>query len=135
MEPRDDDFLHLTDFTGGAAVRPDDRRSEPRVACERPIAILPYHEPRFLNGRFIDCSVHGVGVLLPQTLPVDERFLLKLRGESVTLLIYVIRNCVPISENSFRIGGELCGCIGTAANVGDRVILKMLLGGTNIACL
>jgi hypothetical protein len=133
MEERIDTSLHLADFNG-IPVRPDDRRREPRVACDRPIAILPYHEPRFLNGRFADCSVNGIGVLLQQALPVDERFLLKLRGESVTLLVYVIRNCLPAGD-SYRIGGELCGCIGTAANVGDRVILKMLLGGTNLECL
>jgi hypothetical protein len=133
MEERIDTSLHLADFNG-IPVRHDDRRREPRVVCDRPIAILPYHEPRFLNGRFTDCSVNGVGVLLQQALPVDERFLLKLRGESVTLLIYVIRSCLPIGD-SYRIGGELCGCIGTAANVGDRGILKMLLGGTNLECL
>ena len=133
MEERVDTSLHLADFNG-IPVPPDDRRREPRVACERSIALLPYHEPRFLNGRFVDCSVHGVGVMLMQPLPVDERFLLKLRGESVTLLVYVIRNCLPVGDQ-YRIGGELCGCIGTAANVGDRVILKMLLGGTNLECL
>ena len=133
MEERVDTSLHLADFNG-IPVRPDDRRREPRVGCDRPIAVLPYHEPRFVSGRFVDCSAHGVGVLLPQTLPVDERFLLKLRGESVTLLIYVIRNCQPVGD-SYRIGAELLGCIGTAANAGDRGVLKMLLGGTNIECL
>jgi hypothetical protein len=127
------DALHLTDFSGDG-LRSDDRRREPRVPCERPISILPYHEPRFIDGQFVDCSVNGIGVLLRQTLPVDERFLLKLRGQSVTLLVYVIRNCQPVGD-SFRIGGELCGCIGTAANVGDRAVLNMLLGGTNLECL
>ena len=134
MGARDDNSLHLSDFTGSAAVRPDERRREPRIACERPIAVLPYPHEGFINGRFIDCSVHGVGLVLVQSLPVEERFLLKLRGESVTLLIYTIRNVLPVGD-SYRIGGELSGCIGTAANVGDRGILKMLLGGTNIECL
>jgi hypothetical protein len=133
MDAGEDNSLHLSDFDV-APARPDERRREPRVACERPIAVLPYPNKKFLNGRFVDCSMRGVGLVLTESLPVDERFLLKLRGESLTLLIYSIRNCRPMDDR-FRIGGELCGCIGTVANIGDRGILKMLLGGASIECL
>ena len=133
MDSPVDTSLRLQDFDATDAPG-DERRREPRAACSRPIAILPYCEDRFLHGRFVDCSVHGVGLIVPQPLAVDENFLLKLRGESLTLLVYVIRNCRP-ADGSFRIGGELCGCIGTAANVGDRAILTMLLGGHRIECI
>ena len=92
MAAGDDNSLHLSDFDG-APARPDDRRREPRVACERPIAVLPYPNKKFISGHFVDCSVRGVGLVLKESLPVEERFLLKLRGESLTLLIYSIRNC------------------------------------------
>jgi hypothetical protein len=125
--------LNLTDF-GAAPVPSDERRREERVACNRPIAVLPFCDDRFLYGRFIDCSPHGVGILVPKRLALDEQFMLKLRGESITLLIYAVRNCQSL-EADFRIGGELCGCIGSAGNVADRAILRLLLFGQPVECL
>ena len=133
MSSRVDTSLRLQDFNAATAP-PDERRREPRAICARPVVILPYSEERFVHARFVDCSVHGVGLLVPHPLAVDENFLMKLRGESLTLLVYVIRNC-RAADGSFRIGGELCGCIGTAANVGDRAILNMLLGQQRVECL
>jgi hypothetical protein len=133
MGPHADTSLNLQDFNNGG-VSPDERRREARAACGRPIAILPYSEDRFLRGHFVDCSVHGVGLIIAQPLKIDENFLMKLRGESLTLLVYVVRNCREV-DRRYRIGGELCGCIGTVANLGDRAILNMLLGSQRIECL
>jgi hypothetical protein len=124
--------LNLADF-GAASVPADERRREPRVACARHIALLPFCEERFVAGRFADCSPRGVGVIVPRALTIDEQFIIKMAGRNVTLLVYHVRNCRP-DGGVFRVGGELSGCIGSAANVSDRAVLTLLLGGS-LDCL
>ena len=65
----------------------DKRRTEPRVVCDRSLPLTPFsgdEGQRPVSARLTDCSVHGLGMLLPQR---------SLKSLLVRLLLPVKRAC------------------------------------------
>ena len=96
-----------------AAAFHDRRRSEPRVLCERPISVLPAaraETAHFVTAELTDCSLHGMGLTLPEEVEAGQQVLVKveLNGRP-TLLMYTIRYCIPTQADRFRAGARFTG--------------------------
>ena len=94
-------------------VADDDRRREPRIPCEREIAILPYQASgnwEFKSVGLFDCSSHGLGIISDEPMAIGEQFLAKLKlGSSRALVIYTVRHCLCVEGRYFKIGAEFSG--------------------------
>src|SRR5438067_6827755 len=104
--------LNPTDVTSSRIFQ-DRRRSEPRIACERMIALLPCGgDEHFLNVRLTDCSNNGLGMLIPQQLQAGGQVLMRLEVDrQPTLLMYTVRYCIPVTEHQFRTGARFSGFV------------------------
>lgn len=103
-----------TAAAAAADAAPEGRRREPRAAVDRPIVIISLSARggmRFHPGRLIDCSPHGLGVLLSRPLPLGDRFMVQSRLRRSVLLLYTVRNCRRW-QNGFRVGAEFSGVLG-----------------------
>lgn len=126
----DDGALTARDFRGTSEG--GERRREPRVLCDREIAVMPC---RGADGRgfrrvgLADCSPHGLGLVSPEPMVPGEEFLaeLKLKLQALVLLVYRVQHCSPAGGGHFRIGAELVGTI-TPPNERDAdAALKAIL--------
>ena len=93
------------------------RRSERRNLTNREMAIFPCagdDHSHFLRARLTDCSLHGLGLLLPQAVSAGEQVLARVEiNRQPTLLMYTIRYCIPTKENEFRAGARFTGFAAT----------------------
>ena len=93
----------------------DRRRSEPRVACDREISILPATEgdaTQFNRARVTDCSANGMGLVLTEKVESGQQILAKLDVDRhPTLLMYTVRYCIPMQTDQFRVGVRFSGFI------------------------
>jgi hypothetical protein len=111
----------------------ENRRSEPRVRAVRTIEVLPCRATstspwRFLPGELTDCSLHGLGSVLPEPLDVGQQFLVKLQTPGrVRLLIYTVQNCTPSGRSGHRVGGRFTGFAAQEFDEDLRVVIDALL--------
>src|SRR3982750_2794194 len=91
--------------------RRDDRRREARTP-HRAVHIMAFgmgEELEFEPAELMDCSLHGVAILLNREIEEGHHFFVKLKlNGKVTLVNYLVRNCQQICRGLFRIGGEFC---------------------------
>ena len=86
------------------------RRTTPRVAMQRCVAIIPYQHGEPGNPVKVwvrDISCGGVGIIHSRRMDIDERFLLELPGSqrSVKLVCAVIF-CERLSDGLYTIGAR-----------------------------
>jgi hypothetical protein len=110
--------------------RDAERRREPRVPY-RAVHVMAFGQGEnlvFEPAEVVDCSLHGVAILLNRALAKGLHFFVKLKIDGrVTLVDYVVRNCRRQGRHGNRIGGEYCGVIGAVDEVGaDRVMQALL---------
>src|SRR5688500_15504487 len=109
----------------------NNRRREPRIPCERELAILPSNAAEgegFRRVGLIGCSAHGLGIVSPTPMKVGDQFLAKLRLDRVMLAAYTIRHCTPTGDGKhYKIGAELTAFIGTPGG-NAQAALDALLG-------
>lgn len=91
----------------------DRRRSEPRIVCERAISLAPCAQAessRYLNAHLTDCSLHGLGLMVPQQLESGQQVIVKSDlDEPHSLPIYTIRYCIQTQPDQFRAGAKFTG--------------------------
>ena len=91
-----------------------EKRSEERTP-HRSLLVMPYGERlelQFESARLVDCSPHGVGILLGHALPVAGHFLVKLKYRQRTLLVlYAVKHCREADDEPglYRIGAQYAG--------------------------
>lgn len=125
MEPTtlgpEDGALLLEDFRPVGI----ERRQEPRTALfKRVWVFVPTHEPQV--GHLIDCSPHGVGLLLRTCLREGDKFDLKLRIPLLRLVTYSVRYCRP-EQGEFRIGALVSGIGGTQGHPDLECVFRALM--------
>ena len=88
-----------------------EQRREPRTPVfAKPVWVfVPEESPR--TGHLVDCSPHGIGLLLQVPLRDGQHIGLKLRLDRLRLVTYTVRHCRPEGEQ-FRIGALLSGVDG-----------------------
>lgn len=106
-----------------------EQRRERRFSCDHKIAIVStgssdnqgLHEVELL-----DCSVHGLGLLVNNPMEVGSQFIAKLKPERSLLVLYTVRHCVPVEQGRFKIGASFDAFFGTPATHDPQEILKIL---------
>jgi hypothetical protein len=117
----EDGALLLDDFR---RVGPE-RRREQRTTLFKPIWVfVPMHEPQI--GHVVDCSPHGVGLLLRTRLSEGDEFGLKLRLPLLRLVTYSVRYCRPMN-GQFRIGALLSGIGGMRGHPDLEFVFRALM--------
>jgi hypothetical protein len=64
---------------------------------------------RFTTVQLTDCSLHGLGMNLPESYEAGQQFVLRLKLDKVVLLVYTLKYCIPTKTNSFRAGARFTG--------------------------
>jgi hypothetical protein len=122
--------VHLD--VGGRGLAGDalQRRRESRIECLKPIYVRPcaHHlDEKFFYSRLLDCSPHGVCVVVPKPLEPREQFLLKLRFQRLTLVLYTVRNCTEADYSGWRVGAEFREIVGASEADAAQVVYDALL--------
>jgi PilZ domain len=120
--------LNLADFRGTGIE--DERRREPRIPCDKQIAILPAASEKdwaFKSVGLFDCSPRGLGLIAEDPIAPGEQFLAKLKLAKLTMVVYTVRYCTPIARGQFKIGAEFTGVIGSPDGCDPNVVLDALL--------
>lgn len=92
----------------------DRRRGEPRVLCDnREISLIAAAETdraRPSRVKLTDCSVHGMGVMLPEAIEAGQQVLVKVDvHRQPMMLMYTVRYCVQTTAEEFRAGLRFSG--------------------------
>jgi hypothetical protein len=134
----------------------DRRRSEPRILCDREISIIPCAAaaanlapadatnggaaaaaadatdaptPRPIKARLTDCSLHGLGVMLPERVDAGQQVLVKVEMNRLPMmLLYTVRYCVPMKANEFRAGLRFSGYVASKFRGEMRTVLGVMTG-------
>jgi hypothetical protein len=111
--------------------RDQDRRHEPRVP-HRGVHIMAFgmgEELEFEPAELMDCSLHGVAILLNREIQAGHHFFVKLKiAGRVTLVNYIVRNCREVGRGLFRIGGEFCEFVGASEEPPMEKLMAALMG-------
>lgn len=102
-----------------------DRRREPRTASRKRLWVYQAGE-RPLPGRLVDCSPHGVRLLLQRPMREGEEFGLRLRLDRLRLVTYSVRYCGPEGQR-YNVGALLCGVNGREGDEELEAIFCALL--------
>jgi hypothetical protein len=132
-----DDVLRMPHPDNSGALTPADfhdadprgRRCEERIDHRRMIQVLPTladEEWKFLWAELIDCSPHGMGLFLKNPLKPGSDFLVKLRLDSIVLLLYTVRHC-EAEGKGWRIGARFTGVTGDPIRRDPQTVLDALL--------
>ena len=123
----------------------DRRRTEPRILCDREISIIPCaaggvgaghgaeHDDtataRPMKARLTDCSLHGLGMMLPERLDGGQQVLVKVEMNRLPMmLLYTVRYCVPMKANEFRAGLRFSGYVASKFRGEMRTVLGAMMG-------
>jgi hypothetical protein len=125
----------------------DRRRSEPRIMCDREISVIPcaaggagtgveqQQQPddvatgRPMKSRLTDCSLHGLGMMLPVRVDAAQQVLVKVEMNRLPMmLLYTVRYCVPMKANEFRAGLRFSGYVASKFRGEMRTVLGAMMG-------
>lgn len=100
-----------------------ERRREPRYAAHKLVRII--HNMGEQSVWVVQCSARGIAILHRQPLSVGEQFMIQLKLEALTLLVYVVRFCREEKKGVYRIGAELVR-VSAPGHIGFQEILEAL---------
>jgi hypothetical protein len=118
----------------------DRRRTEPRIMCDREVSVIPCaassaeaDDPsagsRPMKARLTDCSLHGLGMMLPERLDAGQQVLVKVEMNRLPMmLLYTMRYCVPMKANEFRGGLRFSGYVASKFRGEMRTVLGAMMG-------
>src|SRR4051812_16384736 len=89
------------------------RRTEARFPAKGQIRYLPTRAAKdwkFLTGRLLDCSRHGIGIEVAHAMELGDDFIVKVRVGKLRLAVYRVQN-VQTWGAGYRIGGEFIGLL------------------------
>ena len=99
--------------------------------CEREISLLPCNGDgaHFLKAELTDCSLHGLGMLVPQAIEAGQQVLVRIEiDRQPTLLLYTIRYCIPITPQQFRAGARFTGFVASRFRGELKSVVATLAG-------
>jgi hypothetical protein len=112
-ESRQDETLMLRDLSSGEATQ---RRKEARAPC-RSVVLMACGEREsllFEQVPLIDCSLHGIRILMPRPLELGDDILVKLKLPRIALVVYSVRHC-HAEGAGYRVGAEFRNVVGADA--------------------
>lgn len=125
--PTEEGALTPDDFYERAGAH-DDRRCEPRVACDKVIGVQSCRagdDGCFRPARVLDCSVHGLGLLARERMDVGEQFMVQFKLDRVILAVYDVRHCRRAGDR-FIVGASLHGFIGGPGEPDAAAVMRAL---------
>jgi len=85
--------------------------------------------PRPMKARLTDCSLHGLGMMLPERLEAGQQVLVKVEMNRLPMmLMYTVRYCVPMKANEFRAGLRFSGYVASKFRGEMRTVLGVMTG-------
>ncbi len=112
----------------------DQRRTEARIPCDRPISLMPLADDardNFMAGQLIDCSPHGMGLTLSEPIEAGRQVLVRMKLDRSILLVYTIRYCIPVTATQFRAGARFTDYSASSYQGDPKAIVKALSGSQN----
>ena len=120
----------------------DRRRSEPRTLCDREVSVVRCTPVGVGNGtssddaagrpfkaRLTDCSLHGLGMTLPDEVPAGNQLLVKVEMNRLPMmLLYTVRYCVPMAADQYRTGLRFSGYVASKFRGEMRTVLGAMIG-------
>ena len=130
----------------------DRRRSEPRIMCDREVSVIPCAAAssssaaggegdgdaaaaaaaaalRPMKARLTDCSLHGLGMMLPERVDAGQQVLVKVEMNRLPMmLLYTVRYCVPMKAYEFRAGLRFSGYVASKFRGEMRTVLGAMMG-------
>jgi hypothetical protein len=114
----------------------DRRRAEPRMMCDREVSVIRCtagpelnDPPRPMKARLTDCSLHGLGMMLPERIDAGQQVLVKVEMNRLPMmLLYTVRYCVPMKANEFRAGLRFSGYVASKFRGEMRTVLSAMMG-------
>lgn len=106
------------------------RRSEARISAKGDIRYLPTRAAkdwRFLTGKLLDCSCHGIGIECAHAMEEGDDFIVKVHVGKLRLAVYRVQNVRPL-DAGYRIGGEFIGLLIDPGDVDHDAIVEALAG-------
>jgi hypothetical protein len=107
-----------------------ENRREPRFPSARTIAVRPYRQAEergFRPANLIDCSVHGLRVIMDESMHAGEQFLVQFKLGQLMLAVYTVRHCRRVDDR-YVVGAALDGFIGGSEDPDAESILRALMG-------
>ena len=105
------------------AAPASERRRQPRYPAQKLVRIIYNMGEQAVW--IVQCSARGVAILNQQPMRVGEQFMIQLKLEALTLLVYVVRFCREERNGVYRIGGELVR-VSAPGRIGFDEILEAL---------
>ena len=105
--------------------------------CDREISVIPCTAgvaevnelPRPMKARLTDCSLHGLGLMLPEHIEAGQQVLVKVEMNRLPMmLLYTVRYCVPMKTNEFRAGLRFSGYVASKFRGEMRMALGAMMG-------
>ena len=114
----------------------DRRRAEPRMLCEREVSVVRCaveggvdESGRPFKARVTDCSLSGLGMMLPDEVPAGQQLLVKVEMNRLPMmLLYTVRYCVPMAEEQYRTGLRFTGFVASRFRGEMRTVLGAMTG-------
>jgi hypothetical protein len=111
----------------------DRRRAEPRILCEREISVIPCADneaSRPIKVRLTDCSLQGLGMMLPEQFDAGQQVLVKVEMNRLPMmLLYAVRYCVPMKATEYRAGLRFTGYVASRFRGEMRTVLGAMTAG------
>ncbi|MEA2710054.1 MAG: hypothetical protein QOF78_2655 [Phycisphaerales bacterium] len=100
--------------------------------CDREVSIIPCannETGRPMRAHLTDCSLHGLGVMLPESIDAGQQVLVKVEMNRLPmLLLYTVRYCVPMKADAFRTGLRFSGYVASKFRGEMRTVIGAMTG-------
>ena len=84
---------------------------------------------RPIKARLTDCSLHGLGMMLPEPLEAGQQILVKVEMNRLPMmLMYTVRYCVPMQSDQLRTGLRFTGFVASRFRGEMRTVLGAIAG-------
>jgi hypothetical protein len=96
-----------------ASLPPSERRNDPRTS-RKGVVFLSHGELRegqFEEGELVDCSPHGIGLMMKRPIAMHVNLMVKLKTKPSSFVVYEVRHC-DAASSQFKIGALYQGFVG-----------------------
>ena len=82
-----------------------------------------------MKAHLTDCSLNGLGMMLPEQLQAGQQVLVKVEMNRLPMmLLYTVRYCVPVKANEYRAGLRFTGFVASKFRGEMRTVLGAITG-------
>jgi hypothetical protein len=97
-----------------ASATPHERRRDERTA-RKGVVFLAHGElgqSEFEEAELVDCSPHGIGVMMKRGVAMHVSLMVRLKTRPVSFAVYDVRNCIACGPK-YKVGALYEGFVGS----------------------